>query len=177
MTPQPVDPTPPLKRHPTLQPLSREHMNGLIHARNLQRAADEGADAPLQASKSFLEAWETEIRHHFDDEERLLITLTTDAALRERLVEEHNDLRRMAARCRRETQSGRPDTEHLRELGRSLHDHIRWEEREFFEHVQRMAERQLGEMFDEADLIEKLRPNSRTRQAMNAGQPQDADLM
>jgi hemerythrin-like domain-containing protein len=172
MTPQTGEPTPPLKRHPTLQPLSREHMNGLIHARNLQRAADEGADARLQASKSFLEAWETEILHHFDDEERLLIPLTTDPVLRDRLLKEHHDLRRMAERCRHETQRGHPTAEHLRLLGRSLHDHIRWEERDFFEHVQQQAANRLDAMTDESKEIEALRPNSRTKQALNADRPE-----
>ncbi|KAA0212474.1 MAG: hypothetical protein DYG94_14650, partial [Leptolyngbya sp. PLA3] len=33
---------PPLLRHAALQPLSREHMSGLIQARNLRRAAGGG---------------------------------------------------------------------------------------------------------------------------------------
>jgi hypothetical protein len=81
--------TPPLKRHATLQPLSREHMGGLIQARSLRQAADRERAKRLRAIASFLDAWRSEIRAHFDDEERLLLPLVSSPALRERLLDEH----------------------------------------------------------------------------------------
>ncbi len=160
---EPLPPTPPLKRHATLQPLSREHMGGLIQARSLRQAADRERAKRLLAIASFLDAWRSEIRAHFDDEERLLLPLVRSSTLRNRLLHEHADLRRLAERCEREPEAAASDKELVRELGVKLHDHIRWEEREFFETVQRDHPEELAALASEAAFIESHRPGSRAR--------------
>ena len=101
MTPQDPDPPipPPLKRHAVLQPLSREHMGGLIQARNLQRAADMTEPDRLRAIGEFMDTWRAEIKEHFDDEERLLLPLTDSPEMRQRLLHEHHALRDLANQC------------------------------------------------------------------------------
>lgn len=160
---EPLPPTPPLKRHATLQPLSREHMSGLIQARSLRQAADRERPKRLLAIAGFLEAWRSEIRAHFDDEERLLLPLVNSPALRERLLDEHGTLRRLAEECERDPEATANDTELLRQIGVRLHDHIRWEEREFFEAVQRDHPEALAALASEAASIEEHRPGSRAR--------------
>src|SRR5262249_29976314 len=52
--------TPPLKRHPALQPFSREHMSGLVQARNLRRRPLTDAERTAVVAE-FAKAWEQEL--------------------------------------------------------------------------------------------------------------------
>jgi len=158
----------PLQRHAALQPLSREHMNGLIQARDLVRAAAT-ADLSVQrrAVEAFLDAWRDEIAQHFDDEERLLLPLTTNTSLAQRLIDEHDALRRLAARLADDPESAAADADLLARLGRALHDHIRWEERIYFESIQRDHPDALAAIHHEAVAIEKRRPGARPRRRLD----------
>lgn len=149
-----------------MQPLSREHMRGLIQARNLQRAAEMGQAERIRAAEDFVAVWRAEIREHFDDEERLLLPLTRSPELHRRLLDEHGELRRLAARCEFEPCTAASDPAMFRRLGTLLHDHIRWEEREFFEAVQRDHPEALAELMSEAGHIEARRPGSRARMSL-----------
>lgn len=163
----PLPPTPPLKRRVTLQPLSREHMGGLVQARSLRQAADRERARRLLAIASFLDAWRSEIRAHFDDEERLLLPLVSSPVLRERVLDEHGVLRRLAEEFERDPEAAANDTDLLRQIGVRLHDHIRWEEREFFEPVQRDHPEALAALASEASSIESQRPGSRARHRLS----------
>ena len=169
---QPPPLTPPLKRHAALQPLSREHMGGLIQARSLRQTADLDREDRVRAIAEFVDAWRSEIRPHFDDEERLLLPLVRSSALRDRLLDEHATLRGLAERCEREPEVAASDAELVRQLGVKLHDHIRWEEREFFEAVQRDHPEALAALVSEAAIIEDQRPGSRARHKL-AGDDRD----
>lgn len=168
-------PTPPLKRHPALQPLSREHMGGLIQSRKLREASDAEPDQRLDAIQEFVGVWRAEISDHFDDEERLLLPLTHDQTLRDRLLKEHGDLRDLANACIREPDriASEPDT--MRQLSTLLHDHIRWEERVYFEAIQREHPGALDTMLHAADEIESKRPGARARCAPDTRPPDDQD--
>jgi hypothetical protein len=160
------DPTPPLRRHTALVPLSREHMSGLIQARDLVRASSGDETTRRRAVEAFLRVWDTEIRDHFDDEERLLLPLTREPAMRERLLTEHRTLRGLAGACRQDS-SFCADPAGLLRLGTLLQDHIRWEERMFFEAVQRDDPRALDSLSAEAAKIEAERPGSRARHRLD----------
>ncbi|KAA0217050.1 MAG: hemerythrin domain-containing protein, partial [Leptolyngbya sp. PLA3] len=160
---------PPLLRHAALQPLSREHMSGLIQARNLRRAAGGGHAERRGAVEDFVRVWRIEIREHFDDEERLLLPLTRSPDLRRRLLDEHGRIRQMAARCEADPAAVADDAELMARLGTLLHDHIRWEEREYFEAVQRDHPEALAAMLHEAGHIESKRPGSRARNRQKSG--------
>jgi hemerythrin-like domain-containing protein len=155
---------PPLHRHAALQPLSREHFNGLRHARQLVAAADCGAEERMGAVEEFGRAWLEEISSHFDDEERLLASVVQSED-RERLLSEHEALRAAAAQCFQVVERGEaPGAQMVRHLGTMLHDHIRWEERHLFELVQRMAsEEQLRGIGEQTAHVEAVRPGSRRR--------------
>lgn len=155
--------TPPLKRHSALQPLSREHMSGLIQARNLRRAAAGDSALRARAVEDFIRVWRAEIRQHFDDEERLLLPLTDSAELRDRLLEEHRELRELAERLEREPGRIAAEPQVIDRLGTILDAHIRWEERVFFEAVQRTHPEALARLVPEAGRIEDSRPGARPR--------------
>ena len=151
--------TPPLKRHHALQPLSREHFNGLVQARRLVRAADEDPGERRRRVSDFLGAWSGEISPHFADEERILAPLVSpeEAA---RLVKEHTLIRAAVRELAARADDPEPDL--MRLLGRILHDHIRWEERSLFPEIEAAAsEQQMQRVADRAREIEAERPGSR----------------
>jgi hemerythrin len=157
---------PPLPRHEGLQPFSREHFNGLRHARQLVVAAEQGPAERASAASSFMMAWREEIRAHFDDEERLLRAVVREED-RQRLVAEHEAIRGLAVEFMGVLEEGKaPAPELLERMGRLLHDHIRWEERHLFETVQqRASDEQMLAIADETAKIEAARPGARKRGA------------
>lgn len=152
---------PPKKRDPALQPLSREHFNALCRARDLCNAPD--ASARRAALDKLVRAWSAEIAGHFDDEERLLLPLIRDCAARRRLLDEHAELKRMAAAA--QLVGPDPDPEWVKRLGQLLHDHIRWEERELFPSVEHgMSEADRTKLVEATMKIEERREGARRRQ-------------
>src|SRR5688572_16634944 len=148
---------PPLKRHVSLQPLSRDHYVGLVQAQHLIKSADASAAACAKALADFVQAWAGEISSHFADEERLLPELVTGGSL-ERLRREHRELAELAEEARRRTAMIDPDPAWVRNLGRLLNDHIRWEERELFPLIERTASaEQLRSLTQQTEWIEQTR--------------------
>lgn len=138
-------------------------MNGLIQARNLMRASEQGLPERRQAVDAFVCAWRSEIREHFDDEERLLLPLCSRPALRVQLIDEHRVLRTLAERCERQPDEIAADKGLVQRAGQLLNDHIRWEERVFFEALQADQPAGLAELLEAAGHIHVQRPGSRPR--------------
>lgn len=153
----------PIKRHPALQPLSREHMSGLVQARNLTAAAAEPAESRRSVLARFAAVWDEEIAHHFADEERMLAGLLSPESLT-RLLTEHRQLRKLAEIAIDQAAAAEPDPDLLRRLGMQLHDHIRWEERQAFGEAERAAgPAELESLGRDAAAIERARPGARPR--------------
>lgn len=155
--------TPSIKRHPVLQPLSREHMSGLVQARNLAAAANEPPAERRAALARFAAVWHEEINAHFLDEERMLAPLLSTGSM-DRLMSEHRHIRQLAQRAMAQAAADEPDPDLMRTLGVALHDHIRWEEREAFAEAERAAtDDDLQRLASDAAAIERDRPGSRPR--------------
>jgi mannose-6-phosphate isomerase-like protein (cupin superfamily) len=122
-----------VKRHPALVPLSHDHHQTLVRARELRRAAADGDDAELErVSGRFGRAFAGEISRHFREEEELVFPLLGElepppAPLVEASVQ-HARIRALARRL--------PDRTAAAELGALLEAHVRLEERELFELLQ-----------------------------------------
>ena len=130
-----------MKRHPALEPFSRDHNLGLILARKLQRP-ESGAVA------EFLAAWDLEIASHFVDEEELLIPVIREESLATRLLDEHRLIRGLVA-CLPRTAG---------QVGSKLEAHIRWEERSLFPAIESAAsESDLKELARRTDEVERHR--------------------
>ena len=171
---------PPLKRHPALVPLSREHFNGLVQVRRLRAAAGAGAARRRAAVAGFVKNWSAEMAAHFADEERLLGPLMEPEDHR-RFDDEHARLRALAAKataeaaaeraaegdCREEREGAAvgPEEDWMRELATLLEQHIRWEERECFERLQRARAAELAELVPAAKRIEESRAGAARRGA------------
>ena len=123
---------PPLKRHESLQPFSRDHFMGLKAANQLIKAADAGNAARIAAAAYFRQCWGAEIADHFREEEQLLIPLMLDSEIQQ-MRREHDSIRHLVATDqRRNAPKLPPSSQWCATLGRELHDHIRWEERVLF---------------------------------------------
>ena len=153
---------PPIKRHPTLVPISREHFAGLVLVRRMREAAQaDSAEARTHAAHMIANAWQEELEGHFADEEKLLGDIIKPSE-KARLIEEHRSLERRARMAIRSTQA--PSAAWLSETADMLEKHIRWEERELFPSAEQAGQKILDARVDEAARIERERPGSRRRQ-------------
>jgi hemerythrin-like domain-containing protein len=121
-----------MKRAEALQPLSRDHLNALLTAKELREAND--AD---EARQAFLDFWRDHGEHHFRVEEEVLLPwwaryAEVDRVGVSRMLEEHLEIRRQALRL----QEGQGSLEELHDLGKLLHDHVRFEERQLFRAIE-----------------------------------------
>jgi hemerythrin-like domain-containing protein len=120
-------------RHRSLVPLSHDHHLGLVAAQRLKRG--DPAYRDMTIADSIAELWRSELREHFEQEERELFPIEVTPACRamiERAVEEHARMRALIEQVAR----GEAVDERARELGALLEKHIRFEERELFEAMQ-----------------------------------------
>lgn len=133
-----------MKRHPALEPFSRDHNDGLILSRRLVRAEPGVVEQALAD-------WDKELADHFDAEEVLLGPLSSPEDL-DRMVREHADLRgRFLA-------LDRVSVEDLEALGNLLEQHIRWEEREYFPRIElNLTEESAAALSEASLLLEKRR--------------------
>jgi hemerythrin-like domain-containing protein len=127
-------------RDPSLIPLSRQHQHALALCVQIERA--------LQKDVVDLDAWqleveqqyEQEIGFHFAAEENVLFPAARRfpelVSVVEELSEEHVRLREHFARAKKRTL----DRDELRVLAKLLSGHIRKEERQLFEAMQKLVE-------------------------------------
>ena len=133
-----------MKRHPALVQLSEDHHHELVQARRLLRAADASSDERLDAGAAYAEAFFTDTVDHFRREEDGVFALYAahagaDDPLLARVLREHMELHGLAHALRAEVSAGAVAADTLEALGTLLHDHVRLEERELFEAVQRIV--------------------------------------
>jgi diguanylate cyclase (GGDEF)-like protein len=121
-----------MKRDEALRPLSREHLGALLAAKALREAddVDEGA-------RAFLGFWRSDGRRHFQIEEEVLLPRWAAQAEPDtdgvrRMLDEHLAIRRESLRL----EQGQAGLDELHELGRLLHDHVRFEERRLFPRIE-----------------------------------------
>ena len=133
-----------MRRHPSLVPLSEDHHHELVQARRLLAAAEAGdAEARLAAADAWVRTFfETTVRHFRREEEELFPLYARHAGstpLLERILAEHMELHGLARALRTAVAAGEVDAERLLELGTLLREHVRLEERELFEEIQRVV--------------------------------------
>ena len=130
-----------MRRHPALVPLSHDHQLELAHARRLLWAADAEPEQRLAVASSYANAFFAETVEHFRREEEILFPLYVRHAgstpVLERILREHMELQGLVRALRAEAAAGEITPEALRTLGNLLHDHVRVEERELFEEIER----------------------------------------
>ena len=138
-----------LARHAALVPLSRDHHEVLVHARELRRAAESGDVERLSAiTLSYLRYFRDVLTGHFADEEEVLLpAISSLAGVVARIGVEHAEVRNLTVRMAEAARAGRASADLARQLGQLLHDHVRYEERAAFTEIQKsLDEAQLAEL-------------------------------
>jgi hypothetical protein len=127
-----------LRRDPALVPLSRDHHQALVQALALRRGASAPVAAAARTAEEFLAFRREELLGHFEDEEQVLLPAARDAAApaAERMLTEHTGIHRAAGELAEALRAGRDPRPHMEDLGRRLHDHVRFEERVLFMEIQ-----------------------------------------
>ena len=120
-------------RAPALVPLSRDHHEALIQALWLRRRAGQPA-----AARAFLDFHHAELEGHMADEEDVVLPVAeaVDAAGCARIRDEHVRLRALVAALQTAVDLGADPEATMQELASLLHDHVRYEERDFFMRLQ-----------------------------------------
>lgn len=139
----------PIKRSKELAPLSRDHHDGLMLVWKIRKGIKNGV-APERIAAYCRWFWEHHLEGHFQREEDLLPTvLPSDHPLLRQMLEEHHLIKRRI--------NGLPDgqVEALELFAQSISDHIRFEERQLFCEVERVATpeqlRQIAEVLNQEE--------------------------
>lgn len=124
-----------MKRNEHLMPLTHDHHHALAQARRLRLAADAPGQR-LEAGRGFLEFYERDTLLHFREEEEVVFLLVVGHEEAEgpltRLLLEHIRIHAVVGKLRSEVDRGEPAADTLAELGETLEQHIRLEERTMF---------------------------------------------
>jgi len=135
-------------RDPSLIPLSHQHHNGLALCVLTERSLRTDA-SPASVEKLALKAidrYDLELTNHFDIEERILFPAIASALI-PGLISDHRRLEALIGSL-----ANRPDAALLLEFTALLRSHIRREENELFEEIQRRLPRRtldsLGKQID-----------------------------
>lgn len=135
----------PIKRHPAMVSFSKDHHFGLLLVWKIRQGLKKSIEAG-RIGKYVLFFFSEDLLKHFWDEEKLLFSrLRADDLLRIQAEEDHAVIYELIKDIRNQTE----DTDLLTQLADRLEKHIRFEERELFNHLQSV----IGA--DELALIEK----------------------
>ena len=126
-------------RDPTLIPLSHQHHNGLALCVLTRRslASDSSAQNVARLAARVIARYEIELVNHFEIEEQVLFPLCGALPLVDELIAEHRALEEFVAGLR-----AAPSPDLLERFCALLSAHIRREESELFEQIQRTAPRE-----------------------------------
>lgn len=124
-----------MKRHTNLQPLSRDHHNGLMFCYRINKGLDNNIDE-MRLKKYADWFYKNHIQEHFRVEEDLIFPLLgSDNKLIKTALEQHQSILELFTTTTNLS-------EVLKSLGLQLEEHIRFEERILFNEIQLQASEQ-----------------------------------
>jgi len=130
----------PLKRHQAIVSFSRDHHFGLLLVWKIRQGLKKAIN-PERISNYVTFFYREDLEKHFDEEEKLLFSkLSVDDLLRRRAEVDHLAIYALAAAI----EQRKDDPILLKHMADTLEEHIRFEERELFKHLQkRISETEL----------------------------------
>ena len=137
--------TKPGERSVQLQALSKEHHDGFLFIDKIRQGlVDHINIGTLQKYVRWF--WKNHIRPHFFQEEKILLPyLPVDHPLAKKLKEDHTEIRELMLSIDRDVE--RYD---LIDLANFIDQHIRWEEKEFFQYLEsNLSAKELEDIFEE----------------------------
>jgi hemerythrin-like domain-containing protein len=126
-------------RDPSLIPLSQQHHNGLALCVLTRRslAEDSSPENIARLARRAIDRYELELVNHFELEEQILFPACGPMPIIAELVQEHRAIEAFIGELRVS-----PSRDVLERLCELLSSHIRREESELFEHIQRVLPRE-----------------------------------
>ncbi len=137
----------PIKRSVQLQPLSREHHDGLLFVWKLRQGL--ANNTPAYAMRDYTSwYWKHHIKAHFFQEEKILLNyIEKSNPLAQKLKSDHDNIREIVLKIDRDA-----DSYDFFWLCNLLESHIRFEEREFFGFLEsELTENQLTEIYGQLE--------------------------
>jgi len=127
-------------RDPALIPLSHQHHNALAMCVLFKRSleSDSSPENLAKLARRAIDRYELELANHFEIEEQVLFPACPPLPIISELLAEHRAIEALIAQLRTA-----PSAELLDRLCALLTAHIRREESELFEHVQRALPREV----------------------------------
>jgi hemerythrin-like domain-containing protein len=141
--------TKPLKRHPGLVELSRDHHHGLLLSWKIRQGLNKSIEA--ERIKRYADHFfEIHLKSHFGEEESFVFPLLgNEHPLIVTALEQHENLRRLFSK-----NTDLPAT--VDAIADALETHIRFEERELFQEMQRVvSEEKLTALTDRLQKMEE----------------------
>lgn len=131
-----------MKRHESIVTLSREHHFGLLFCWKIRQGVKK--QVPAERIQPYIKYfWENHLQKHFEEEETLLFILMQDSLVEEAIAEHKHIRQLMRAFFTTET----VDPTQLNILADTLDNHIRFEERILFPHMEeKLSEEKLAEL-------------------------------
>jgi hemerythrin-like domain-containing protein len=121
--------TKPIKRSEQLAPLSRDHHEALLLVWKIRQGL-KNSTPPKEIAAYVHWFWNNHLQLHFSQEEHLLLPhLPESDEMANKLKTEHQAIREMVA--------GTLQTDSLAMLADKMNDHIRFEERQLFPHIEK----------------------------------------
>jgi len=120
-----------MKRHESIVLLSRDHHFGLLFCWKIRQGVKKGV-ATERIQPYIHHFWESHLQQHFQEEETLLFSKVNDA-LSHQAVEEHRAIEQLVSIIH--TSKG-ITTEALTTIADKVDNHIRFEERVLFPHLE-----------------------------------------
>ncbi len=124
----------PIKRSEQLSPLSREHHEGLLFVWKIRQGVQNGI-AVDRIAPFIRWFWQLHLQPHFQKEETLLPPLLpAQSPLVQQMLAEHAAIQNSIGIVHENTDYG-----FLKQLATMIHDHIRFEERQLFNEIEKTA--------------------------------------
>jgi len=122
----------PIKRHPAIVSFSKDHHFGLLLVWKIRQGLNKAVN-PERISNYVLFFFKEDLENHFKEEEQLLFNkLAIDDTLRKRAEADHRSIYKLIVAI----EKNKADATLLNQLADELEKHIRFEERELFNHLQ-----------------------------------------
>ena len=126
----------PIKRHQAIVSFSKDHHFGLLLVWKIRQGLNNAVSAE-RISNYVLFFFNEDLRKHFSEEEQLLFNrLPAGDPLRRQAEEEHRSVYKLVTAI----EKNKDDKALLKQLADQLEKHIRFEERELFNHIQNNIE-------------------------------------
>ena len=144
-----------MRRHDALIPLSHDHHHALVQVRRLKSAADSSDESRMEAARAFLDFFRHDTLGHFRQEEEEVFPLGVDSPeLRETLSQvmfEHLRIHKLVLDLKQEVDNDAVGRDRMLQLATVLEGHIRFEEKDVFPEIERVA----ADVLDEAVLTNR----------------------